>query len=73
MSVLVLWILSRISSVALLCLREVFHEKKTNKKTGEAASEIASSLCESDIHHGRILTVLFLSSLARVSMNAGKI
>ena len=46
-------------------------EKK--KKTGEAASEIASSLCESDIHHGRILTVLFLSSLARVSMKAGKI
>ena len=35
-----------------------FSWKKKNK-TGEAASEIASSLCESDIHHGRILTVLF--------------
>lgn len=60
--------------MALLCLREVFHEKKKkNKEPGEAASEIASSLCESDIHHGRILTVLFLYSLAKVSLNAGKI
>lgn len=50
-----------------------FMGKKTNKQTGEAASEITSSLCESDIHRGGILTVLFLYCLARVSLNAGKI
>lgn len=62
------FVLSWVSSCASPCFHEVFHEN-----LGEAVSEIARFLCESEIHCGRIWTVLFLYSSARVSLNSGKI